>query len=112
MGFLLVFCTLFAAGRLLRLLSMTKGRLELSAETRFSSAPDVAICGHQLGDRESSNSSDDLGCVDRQPHLLPALQEKTWKSDPGFVSSPQSEFGDRVDTATLAFNDGKLSWLN
>jgi hypothetical protein len=55
---------------------------------------------------------DDLGCVDRQPHVLPALQEKTWKSDPGFVSSPQSEFGDRVNTATLALNEGKLSWLN
>jgi hypothetical protein len=55
---------------------------------------------------------DDLGCVDRQPHLLPSADDRTWKSDPGFVSSAQSEFGNRVNTGTLTLNDGKLSWLN
>ena len=50
--------TLFAAGRLLRLLSMTQGKLELPAETRLSSAPDVAIRGHQLGYRQTANSYD------------------------------------------------------
>ena len=55
---------------------------------------------------------DDLGHVGRQPHLLPAMRENVWKADPGFVSSPQSEFGNRVNRALLTLNDGKLSWLN
>ncbi len=50
--------TLYAAGRLLRLLSMTKGKLELPADVRISTAPDVAIRGHQLGFRETANSYD------------------------------------------------------
>ncbi len=55
---------------------------------------------------------DDLGCVGRQPHLLPTDREKAWTADPGFVATSQSEFGDRVNRATLELNDGKLSWLN
>ncbi len=55
---------------------------------------------------------DDLGHVGRQPHLLPVPRETTWKADPGFVSSPQSEFSNRVDRRTLQLNPGKLSWVN
>ncbi|TWU05215.1 hypothetical protein CA54_59030 [Symmachiella macrocystis] len=55
---------------------------------------------------------DDLGRVGRQPHLLPATRENAWKADPGFVSSSQSEFGNRVNGNLLKLNDGKLSWLN
>ncbi|MCA9108950.1 MAG: hypothetical protein KDA52_03295, partial [Planctomycetaceae bacterium] len=50
--------TLYAAGRLLRLMSMTQGKLELPADVHLSSAPDVAIRGHQLGYREAANSYD------------------------------------------------------
>ena len=50
--------TLYAAGRLLRLLSMTQGKLEMPAEQRISSAPDVLIRCHQLGYREAANSYD------------------------------------------------------
>jgi hypothetical protein len=52
---------------------------------------------------------DDLGHVGRQPHLVRQLP---WEGDPGFVSSPQSEFGNRVDRGRLVLNSGKLSWLN
>ncbi|MFN8706266.1 MAG: hypothetical protein ACK526_15525 [Planctomyces sp.] len=55
---------------------------------------------------------DDLGCVDRQPHLLPNDREKAWHSDPGFISSPQSEFIDRLDRGTMAFKHERISWLN
>ncbi|MCA9074761.1 MAG: hypothetical protein KDA93_07000 [Planctomycetaceae bacterium] len=55
---------------------------------------------------------DDLGCVGRQPHLLPVDREQAWKADPGFVSSPQSEFSNRVNHSALKLNDGKLSWVN
>jgi hypothetical protein len=50
--------TLYAAGRLLRLLLMTRGKLELPANVQLSSAPDVAIRGHQLGYRDTANSYD------------------------------------------------------
>ena len=52
---------------------------------------------------------DDLGHVGRQPHLVRQL---SWEEDPGFVSSPQSEFSNRVDRGRLQLNDGKLSWAN
>jgi len=55
---------------------------------------------------------DDLGCVGRQPHLLPVDRKKVWKLDPGYVSSSQSEFGDRVNKDLLKLKEGKLSWLN
>ncbi len=55
---------------------------------------------------------DDLGCVGRQPHLLPTDRETAWKADPGFVSTSQSEFGKRVNGNLLQLNDSKLSWLN
>ncbi|MCA9112924.1 MAG: hypothetical protein KDA52_23425, partial [Planctomycetaceae bacterium] len=55
---------------------------------------------------------DDLGCVGRQPHLLPTDREAAWKADPGFVSTSQSEFGNRVNHGLLELNDGKLSWVN
>lgn len=50
--------TLYAAGRLLRLMSMTDGSLTLSSDVSLSTAPDVAIRGHQLGYRETANSYD------------------------------------------------------
>ena len=52
---------------------------------------------------------DDLGHVGRQPHLVRQL---SWEEDPGFVSSPQSEFSNRVDGGRLELKDGKLSWAN
>lgn len=55
---------------------------------------------------------DDLGSVGRQPHLLPAEREQAWTADPGFVSSSQSEFGNRVNKNLMKLNDGRLSWLN
>ena len=55
---------------------------------------------------------DDLGCVGRQPHLLPVDREQAWEADPGFVSTSQSEFGNRVDHSALQLKDGKLSWVN
>lgn len=55
---------------------------------------------------------DDLGCVGRQPHLLPTDREAAWKADPGFVSTSQSEFGNRVNRDTMTLTDRKLSWLN
>ncbi|MCA9026915.1 MAG: hypothetical protein KDA86_17040 [Planctomycetaceae bacterium] len=55
---------------------------------------------------------DDLGCVGRQPHLLPSDREAAWRADPGFVSTSQSEFGNRVNHGLLQLNDGKLSWVN
>ncbi len=55
---------------------------------------------------------DDLGHVGRQPHLLPVMRKNSWNADPGFVSTPQSEFGNRVNRDLLKLNDGKLSWSN
>ena len=55
---------------------------------------------------------DDLGCVGRQPHLLPVDRDSAWAADPGFVSTSQSEFGNRVDRSTMTLNRNRLSWCN
>lgn len=52
---------------------------------------------------------DDLGHVGRQPHLV---RQSPWTADPGFVSSPQSEFSSRVDRSRLKLNARRLSWAN
>jgi hypothetical protein len=49
---------LFAAGRLLRLLHMTEGKLTIDASTRIATAPAYPIRGHQLGYRNTANSYD------------------------------------------------------
>ncbi len=52
---------LFGAGRLLRLLSMSKGRIEVSGEIRKISAPAYAMRGHQMGYRSGANTYDAWG---------------------------------------------------
>jgi hypothetical protein len=49
---------LFAAGQLLRLLTMRDGELSLPADTRLSTAPRYEFRGHQLGYRDTANSYD------------------------------------------------------
>ncbi|MCB9768621.1 MAG: hypothetical protein H6752_10530 [Candidatus Omnitrophica bacterium] len=49
---------LFAAGRLLRLLSMSEGEVELSSDVDISTAPKYPIRGHQLGYRNTANTYD------------------------------------------------------
>lgn len=55
---------------------------------------------------------DDLGCVGKQPHLLPDARDDAWKSDPSFVSTSQSEFGNREQYDPLRLGPYKLSWCN
>jgi hypothetical protein len=55
---------------------------------------------------------DDLGCVGKQPHLLPEAREDAWKHDPSFVGTSQSEFGNREKYDPLRLNSDKLSWCN
>ena len=55
---------------------------------------------------------DDLGCVGKQPHLLPTDREGAWKDDPSFVGNSQSEFGDRENYDPLRLSSRKLSWCN
>lgn len=55
---------------------------------------------------------DDLGCVGKQPHLFPIASEDTWKADPSFISTPQSEFGGRENYGPLRLSSRKLSWCN
>ena len=50
--------TLFAAGRLLRLLTMRRGELTLSSSTRVATAPTYEFRGHQIGYRNTANSYD------------------------------------------------------
>jgi len=50
--------TLFAVGRLLRLLTMRTGELTLPADTRLADAPAYEFRGHQLGYRNTANSYD------------------------------------------------------
>ncbi len=50
--------SLFAAGRLLRLLEMSRDRISLDGETRLASAPRYSLRGHQLGYRPKTNSYD------------------------------------------------------
>jgi hypothetical protein len=49
---------LFGVGRLLRELRMTRGRVLLPADFRLTTAPKVALRGHQLGYRPKTNSYD------------------------------------------------------
>lgn len=49
---------LFGIGRLLRALDIAPGRITLDRELEVSSAPQVAIRGHQLANRPKSNSYD------------------------------------------------------
>lgn len=49
---------LFAAGRLIRLLLMSKGRVCIPAGLRLASAPEYPIRGHQLGYRNLNNTYD------------------------------------------------------
>jgi len=49
---------LFAAGRLIRLLSMNRGKVCVSADLRLASAPEYPIRGHQLGYRNLNNTYD------------------------------------------------------
>ncbi len=55
--------TLFASGRLLRLLDMGKGHISLAPDTCVATAPRYATRGHELGYRGKSNTYDawDLG---------------------------------------------------
>src|SRR5690606_14563331 len=55
---------------------------------------------------------DDLGCVGKQPHLLPARRDDAWQADPGFVSTSQSEFGGRVNTSDMTLSAQRISWCN
>jgi hypothetical protein len=55
---------------------------------------------------------DDLGCVGKQPHLLPTAREEAWMDDPSFVGTSQSEFGDRERYDPLRLSSRKLSWCN
>jgi len=50
--------TLFAAGRLLRLMVMARDRLTLAGDTRIASAPRYPLRGHQLAYRPKTNSYD------------------------------------------------------
>ena len=50
--------TLFAVGRLLRVLDMARDTLSLSSETSIATAPRIALRGHQLGYRAKTNSYD------------------------------------------------------
>ncbi len=49
---------LFAAGRLLRLITMREGELTLDGDIRLASAPEYPIRGHQIGYRDTANSYD------------------------------------------------------
>jgi hypothetical protein len=49
---------LFAAGRLIRLLTMSKGKIGVSASLRLADAPEYPIRGHQLGYRGLNNTYD------------------------------------------------------
>ncbi len=49
---------LFGVGRLLRLLSMSEGQIEISGQIREISAPAYAMRGHQIGYRSKSNTYD------------------------------------------------------
>ena len=49
---------LFAAGRLIRLLSVSRGKVCVSADLRLASAPEYPIRGHQLGYRNLNNTYD------------------------------------------------------
>ncbi len=50
--------TLYAVGRLLRLLDMSRDRLELDATVKLATAPRYTLRGHQLGYRAKTNSYD------------------------------------------------------
>lgn len=49
---------LFAAGRLLRALRMTEGKITIADDIDIKTSPDVAMRGHQLGYRPKTNSYD------------------------------------------------------
>jgi hypothetical protein len=49
---------LFGAGRLLRELHMTRGKVALAADTSITTAPKYPLRGHQLGYRPKTNSYD------------------------------------------------------
>jgi hypothetical protein len=50
--------TLFAAGRLLRLLKMSRDKVELDGNVKLATAPKYALRGHQMGYRPKTNSYD------------------------------------------------------
>ena len=50
--------TLFAAGRLLRVLEMSRDRLELASDIKLATAPKYPLRGHQFGYRPKTNSYD------------------------------------------------------
>jgi len=50
--------TVFATGRLLRLLEMGRDKLELDDSTALASAPKIPLRGHQLGFRPKTNAYD------------------------------------------------------
>jgi len=45
---------------------------------------------------------DDLGHAGKQPHLV---RQKTWEEDPGYVHSPQEEYGGPGETGRLSWQD-------
>jgi len=49
---------LFAAGRLLRLLDLSRDKVQFDRTTRIATAPQVPLRGHQLGYRPKTNSYD------------------------------------------------------
>ena len=50
--------TLFAAGRLLRLLQMGRDKLHIDSDIKVATAPKYALRGHQIGYRPKTNSYD------------------------------------------------------
>ncbi|MCC6796751.1 MAG: hypothetical protein IT366_16660 [Candidatus Hydrogenedentes bacterium] len=52
---------------------------------------------------------DDLGNPQKQPRLV---HQREWKDDPGYVDSPQCEYGFGIDKVTRAITNDRLSWLD
>ncbi len=50
--------TLFAAGRILRLLEMSRDKVSIDSNTKIATAPRYTLRGHQLGYRPKTNSYD------------------------------------------------------
>jgi hypothetical protein len=50
--------TLFAAGRLLRVLDMSRDSVKLKNDTAIATAPEIILRGHQIGYRPKTNSYD------------------------------------------------------
>ena len=60
---------LFGAGRLVRLLELSHGRIALAADTFAASSPKYPIRGHQLGYRDTANSYDAWDVADFEQYI-------------------------------------------